>query len=79
LDFLLPVVHAVEGPQTQEAFILATMEAVHYRILLGDLDGAQEAITRCTSLLEAADNVKTAVHASFYRVSAELHNVWRFW
>lgn len=58
------------------ANIQARMEALHYRLLLGDLSESWEVITECGKALELLASKtapQTSVHASYYRVAAEYH------
>lgn len=63
------------NPAAIEAHVLVDVEAAHYRLLLGDTDGTQKAIQDNEKRLDTLDKVDHAVHASFYRVSADLHKV----
>lgn len=75
LAFLQPVIQAVDTPETREAYVLATMEAAQYQLLLGQVDETQQAVAKCKTSLDQMDNVKSTVHATFYRVSADYHKV----
>lgn len=65
----------VDTPLTQEAFVLATMEAAHYKLLLGDHEGTKAGMDACEKVLERLDSVDLAVHAAFYRVSGDYYKV----
>jgi 26S proteasome regulatory subunit N9 len=65
----------VDGPNTQEAFVLATMEMAHFKLLLGEHDATKEAMDKCEKILDMLDSVDLAVHASFYRVSGDYFKV----
>lgn len=65
----------VNTPLTQEAFVLATMESAHYKLLLGDNEGTKVAMEQCGQVLDRLDSVDLAVHASYYRVSGDYFKV----
>lgn len=65
----------VSTPDTQEAFILATMETAHFKLLLGDMAGTKEAMEQCGKIVEAMDSVERSVNASYYRVSGDYYKV----
>jgi 26S proteasome regulatory subunit N9 len=73
LAFLSSLAERVDTPQTQEAFVLASMEAAHFKLLLGDVAGTKETMSRCEKILDRFDAVEPGVHASFYRVSGDLY------
>ncbi|RKO92566.1 hypothetical protein BDK51DRAFT_11630, partial [Blyttiomyces helicus] len=57
----------------KEAYVLATMEAAHYKLVALDLDGCKAAIDECEKLLEEIPGTETVINASFYRVSADYY------
>jgi len=59
--------------QQQDAFVFATMEAAHFKLVLGDLEGTKDAIDRCAKILDGFDSVEHAVYAAFYRVSGDYY------
>ena len=67
----------VNTPNTQEAFVLATMESAHFKLLLGNHEGTKQAMDQCEKILDAMDSVDLTVHASFYRVSGDYFKVSR--
>lgn len=69
----------VDTPNTQEAFVLATMESAYFKLLLGDNEGTKVAMDKCEKILDLMDSVDLAVHASFYRVSGDYFKVSRLW
>ncbi|GAA97254.1 uncharacterized protein L969DRAFT_84311 [Mixia osmundae IAM 14324] len=73
LDFLSGIVSLVNKPDSQEAFVLATMEAAQMKLILGDLQGTQEAMSSSEKILDTFNSVNPGVHASFYRVSGDYH------
>ena len=72
-EFLQRLVAENDRPETRDAFVLLTMEAAHFKLLLGDVAGTKAAMDRCAKLLDAFDAVEPVVHASFYRVSGNYH------
>lgn len=73
LTFLKSVQASVDKPKTVEAHLLASTEAAHFSLLLGDVDSASSALTNASKTLDTLDNVPAIVHASFYRVQGDLH------
>lgn len=65
----------VDTPLTREAFVLATMEAAYFKLLIGDNEGTKEAMDKCEKVLDMLDSVDLSVHASFYRVSGDYFKV----
>lgn len=74
-EFLAALTEKVDGPNKQEAFVLATMELAHFKLLLGENDATKEAMDKCEKILDMLDSVDLAVHASFYRVSGDYFKV----
>ena len=73
LAFLRNLQASVDSPASVEARLLCTTEAAHFSLLLGDLPTATAALATAAKTLETLDNVPSIVHASFYRVSGDLH------
>ncbi|KAI5478256.1 hypothetical protein MNV49_005321 [Pseudohyphozyma bogoriensis] len=73
LNFLTALVSKLDTPNTREAFVLATMESAHFKLLLGDGEGTKEAMDACEKILDGLDSVDLVVHASFYRVSGDYY------
>lgn len=73
LAFLKTVQASVDKPETQEAYLLATTEAAHFSLLLGDLATVQSSLNAASKILDSMDNVPSIVHASFYRVFGDLY------
>ncbi|KAL8278243.1 hypothetical protein RQP46_009416 [Phenoliferia psychrophenolica] len=71
LEFLTTLTTTLDTPKTREAFVLASMESAHFKLLLGDNEGTKEAMDKCEKILDSLDSVDLAVHASFYRVSGD--------
>ena len=73
LTFLRSVQSFVDTPTTPEAHLLATTESAHFSLLLGDIPAVQSALAGASRVLDSLDNVPGIMHASFYRVSGDLH------
>lgn len=73
LAFLQALAQEHDVPGKQDAFVLLTMEAAHFSLLLGDLDATKASMDRCAKLLDSFDAVEPQVHASFYRVCGDYH------
>lgn len=71
VDFLQPIISKVDTPDTQDVYVLAVMESAHFQLMLGQGDAVKKVMDRCEKILDGFDSVETAIHASFYRVSAE--------
>ncbi|KAK4704781.1 26S proteasome regulatory subunit N9, partial [Phenoliferia sp. Uapishka_3] len=71
LEFLTTLTESLDTPKTREAYVLATMESAHFKLLLGNNEGTKEAMDKCEKILDSLDSVDLAVHASFYRVSGD--------
>ncbi|KAK0531684.1 26S proteasome regulatory subunit [Tilletia horrida] len=56
-----------------DAYVFATMEAAHFKLILGDLEGTKAAMTRSARVLDTFDSVEHAVHAAYYRVSGDYY------
>jgi 26S proteasome regulatory subunit N9 len=65
----------LETSEAKDAFVLAKMEAAHYRLITGDADGCKKAIDECAKILETLPSVEPIINASFYRVSADYYKV----
>ncbi|SCV69735.1 BQ2448_1129 [Microbotryum intermedium] len=73
LEFLTTLTKKVDTPETREAYVLSTMEAAYFKLLLGDNEGTKQAIDECAKVLEALDSVDLVVHASYYRVAGDYY------
>lgn len=73
LTFLDNLATSIDTDESQEAFVFATMEAAHFKLILGDVDGTKEAMDKCAKILDSFNTVERGVHASFYRVSGDYH------
>ncbi|KAJ3226577.1 26S proteasome regulatory subunit [Clydaea vesicula] len=67
------VIKLKENKKSKDAYVLALMEAAHYKLLVGDLEGCKAAIDECEKILADLSGIETAINASFYRVSADYY------
>lgn len=65
----------VNNPNSQDAYVYATVAVATVKRELGDLDGARKELDRSEKILDNFDSVETVVHAAFYRVNAEYYQV----
>jgi hypothetical protein len=73
IQFLESIAKKVEDEK--EAYVLAVMEAAHFKLVLNEMQGTRDAVEECEKILDALPGVDPVVHASFYRVSADYHKV----
>ncbi|KAJ3035338.1 26S proteasome regulatory subunit [Rhizophlyctis rosea] len=74
LAFISQQVEKLKGKsENKDAYVLATMEAAHYKLLSGDLPGSKSAIDECEKILDEIPGTETVINASFYRVSADYY------
>lgn len=78
LSFLTAVANKVNNPNSQDAYVYATVAVAHSRLELKDDEGARKDLDKAEKILDSFDSVETMVHAAFYRVNAEYYQV-RFW
>ena len=62
-----------EAEDKQDAYVLLTMEAAHFQLLLDDLAATKAAMDKCAKMLDTFKSVEPMVHASFYRVCGNYH------
>lgn len=60
---------------SQDAVALLVMEAAHYKLVVGDVQGCKAAIKRCEKILEGIAAVAPSINATFYRVSADYYKI----
>ncbi|KAL9092367.1 MAG: hypothetical protein Q9159_000875 [Coniocarpon cinnabarinum] len=70
LSFLEKLARNVNGPSTQESYVLATSVVASTRLQLGDSRGARKDLDLCTSILDSFDLVDSSVHARFYDINS---------
>ncbi|RKP34962.1 hypothetical protein BJ085DRAFT_41317 [Dimargaris cristalligena] len=73
LEFMDSIMAKVDTPETQDAYVLALMEAGHFQLLLGNLEGTATALEKGEKILDGFNTVDPVIHASFYRVSADFN------
>ncbi|TPX35530.1 hypothetical protein SmJEL517_g02146 [Synchytrium microbalum] len=64
-----------EIPDATDAYVLASMEAAHFKLVCGDLDGCQAAIEECEKLLDSLSSTDLTINACFYRVAADYYKL----
>ncbi|KAJ1342993.1 hypothetical protein BSLG_002418 [Batrachochytrium salamandrivorans] len=69
LKFLDTQAEKLQDPATgsKEAFVLATMEAAHYRQMTGDLDGCKKSIDASEKLLDDLPSTEPVINAALSR------------
>jgi hypothetical protein len=75
LSFLEGVAKKVNNPNSQDAYVYATVAVATVKLELKDLEGARKDLDKAEKLLDNFDSVETIVHAAFYRVNAEYYQV----
>jgi len=75
LSFLEGVAKKVNNPNSQDAYVYATVAVAAVKLELKDLDGARKDLDKAEKILDNFDSVETIVHAAFYRVNAEYYQV----
>ncbi|KAI9262370.1 hypothetical protein BDA99DRAFT_438760 [Phascolomyces articulosus] len=73
VNFLNDIITKVDTEDTKDVYVLALMEAAHFKLLLNQYDDVKKAIEESDKILEQFDSVETVIYASFYRVSAEYY------
>ncbi len=59
----------------RDAFVLATMEAAHYKLVIGDTQGCKDSINASEKILDSLNNVPSIINATYYRVSADYFKI----
>jgi 26S proteasome regulatory subunit N9 len=75
LSFLTAVANKVNNPNSQDAYVYATVAVATVKLELKDLEGARKDLDKSEKILDGFDSVETIVHAAFYRVNAEYYQV----
>ena len=75
LEFLEKLANTTDTPDSQEAFVFAKMEAAHFKLILGDVEGTKLAMDQCGKILDTFNTVEKGVHASYYRVCGDFYKV----
>ena len=73
VNFLNDIITKVDTDDTKDVYVLALMEAAHFKLMLKQYDDVKKAIDESEKILEQFDSVETVIYASFYRVSAEYY------
>ncbi|PMD67340.1 PCI-domain-containing protein [Hyaloscypha bicolor E] len=73
LSFLEAVAKKVNNPNSQDAYVYATVAVATVKLELKDLEGARKDLDKSEKILDGFDSVETIVHAAFYRVNAEYY------
>ena len=75
LTFLEGVAKKVNNPNSQDAYVYATVAVATVKLELKDTEGARKELDKAEKILDNFDSVETIVHAAFYRVNAEYYQV----
>jgi len=75
LAFLTAAANKVNNPNSQDAYVYATVAVATVKLELKDLEGARKDLDKSETILDNFDSVETIVHAAFYRVNAEYYQV----
>ncbi|CAD6443076.1 bd62d8b4-70d9-4641-829e-371a8d6ba28f [Sclerotinia trifoliorum] len=73
LSFLEAVAKKVDNPNSQDAYVYATVAVATVKLELQDQYGARKDLDKSEKILDGFDSVETIVHAAFYRVNAEYY------
>ncbi|KAL1853501.1 hypothetical protein VTK73DRAFT_9012 [Phialemonium thermophilum] len=73
LSFMQAAAEKVNRPESQDAFVFATVAVARVKLDLGDLDGARKDLDEAQRILDGFDSVETIVHAAFYRANADYY------
>lgn len=63
----------VNKPSSQDAYVYALTAVANIQLQLSDLTSARTTLDKCEAILDNFDSVDSAVHASFYRESADYY------
>ncbi len=72
--FLTNILEKVTDKKS-EAFVVASMETAHYKLVLGQVEETKSVMDECEKLVEELTGMDARIHASFYRVCAEYYKV----
>lgn len=73
LTFLTAVANKVNNPNSQDAYVYATVAVARVKLELKDQEGARKDLEKSEKVLDGFDSVETIVHAAFYRINAEYY------
>ena len=69
------VANKVNNPNSQDAYVYATVAVARVKLELKDSEGARKELEKSEKVLDGFDSVETIVHAAFYRTNAEYYQV----
>lgn len=75
MSFLTAVANKVNNPNSQDAYVYATVAVATVKLELKDIEGSRKDLDTSEKILDNFDSVETIVHAAFYRVNAEYYQV----
>ncbi|KAG7105012.1 26S proteasome regulatory subunit rpn9 like protein [Verticillium longisporum] len=73
LAFLQGVATKVDRPNSQDAFVYASVAVARVELDLEDLDGARKDLDAAESIVDTFDSVETVIHAAFYDANASYY------
>ncbi|TVY20012.1 putative 26S proteasome regulatory subunit rpn9 [Lachnellula arida] len=73
LSFLESVAKKVDNPNSQDAYVHATVAVANVKLELKDLAGARKDLDKSEKILDGFDSVETSVHAAFYQNNAQYY------
>ena len=73
LTFLSSVANKVNNPNSQDAYVYATVAVATVKLELEDFDGARKDLDKAEKILDNFDSVETIVHAAFSLPSRSNH------
>lgn len=75
LSFLTAAANKVNNPNSQDAYVYATVAVATVKLELKDLEGARKDLDKSEKILDGFDSVETIVHAAFYKANAQYYQV----
>jgi len=69
------VAKKVDNPNSQDAYVHATVAVANVKLELKDLEGARKDLDKSEKILDGFDSVETSVHAAFYQNNAQYYQV----
>lgn len=73
LEFLSSVATKVDNPNSQDAYVYATVAVATVKLELRDFESAKKDLVKSEKILDNFDSVETIVHATFYKANAEYY------
>ncbi|EPQ65220.1 Bgt-2445 [Blumeria graminis f. sp. tritici] len=77
LEFLSSVATKVDNPNSQDAYVYATVAVATVKLELRDFESAKKDLVKSEKILDNFDSVETIVHATFYKANAEYYQASR--